>query len=81
MRHSNGFEAWRQLTLHYAGGHRAQQFSVLRTIKSPSWDSTKQFKKQYYNWLEDVNRYEAENGVGAITDHVRLATIINHIKG
>eukprot|EP00971_Amphidinium_carterae_P212231 4212158-Amphidinium_carterae.2 len=28
-RQSNGFEAWRQLPLHFAGGHRAQQFSLL----------------------------------------------------
>eukprot|EP00971_Amphidinium_carterae_P259755 5153922-Amphidinium_carterae.2 len=32
----NSFEAWRQLTLHYAGGHRAQQFSLLRTLMSPA---------------------------------------------
>eukprot|EP00971_Amphidinium_carterae_P222845 4422362-Amphidinium_carterae.1 len=50
MKQSNGFEAWRQLTLHYASGHRAQQFFLLRTIMQPSWDSktTKQFTQKYY---------------------------------
>eukprot|EP00971_Amphidinium_carterae_P277289 5503222-Amphidinium_carterae.1 len=75
MRQSNGFEAWRQLTLHYAGGHRAQQFSLLCAVMSPSWDSTKELTKHYYRWLEDINRYEAENGTN--TDHVQIATIIN----
>eukprot|EP00971_Amphidinium_carterae_P314042 6241748-Amphidinium_carterae.2 len=54
---SNGFEALRQLTLHYAGSHRAQHFSLLRTIMSPSWDSNKQFSeftKQYHRCLEDI---------------------------
>eukprot|EP00971_Amphidinium_carterae_P067990 1345642-Amphidinium_carterae.1 len=46
MRHSNGFESWRQLHLHFAGGHRAQQFSLLRAITLPTWDTnTKQFTK------------------------------------
>eukprot|EP00971_Amphidinium_carterae_P207651 4120392-Amphidinium_carterae.1 len=40
MKRSNGFKVWRQLTLHYAGGHRAQQLSLLRTIMSPSWKQT-----------------------------------------
>eukprot|EP00971_Amphidinium_carterae_P049893 983395-Amphidinium_carterae.1 len=66
MRQGNGFESWRQLhlhnRLHFAGGHRAQQFSLLRAIAQPTWDtSTKQFTKQYYKWLEDIGRYEAEN--------------------
>eukprot|EP00971_Amphidinium_carterae_P274434 5445994-Amphidinium_carterae.1 len=30
MRQSNGFESWRQLHLHFARGHGAQQFSFLR---------------------------------------------------
>eukprot|EP00971_Amphidinium_carterae_P156895 3110278-Amphidinium_carterae.2 len=82
IRQSNGFEAWRQLTLHYAGGHQAQLFALLRTITSPSWDSTtRQFTRQYYKWLEDINRYESENGQGAITNHLQIATIINHLKG
>eukprot|EP00971_Amphidinium_carterae_P312915 6218539-Amphidinium_carterae.5 len=37
MRQSNGFESWRRPQLHFAGGHRAQQFSRLRTIMQPSW--------------------------------------------
>eukprot|EP00971_Amphidinium_carterae_P255055 5063325-Amphidinium_carterae.1 len=62
MRQSNGFESWRQLRLHFAGGHRAQQLLLLRTITQPTWDkSAKQFMKQYYKWLEDIGRYEAEN--------------------
>eukprot|EP00971_Amphidinium_carterae_P086405 1709954-Amphidinium_carterae.1 len=65
-----------------ANGHRAQQFSLLRAITQPTWDtSTKQFTKQYYKWLEDIGRYEAENGVNAITDHVKIATIVNNLKG
>eukprot|EP00971_Amphidinium_carterae_P208466 4136069-Amphidinium_carterae.1 len=55
MRTANGFEAWRQLNLHYAGGHRAQQFSLLRQIMSPQWNADKHFTKQYYRWLEDIN--------------------------
>eukprot|EP00971_Amphidinium_carterae_P169129 3350520-Amphidinium_carterae.1 len=39
MRQSYGFESWRQLQLHFAGGHRAQQFSFLRAIMQPSWNS------------------------------------------
>eukprot|EP00971_Amphidinium_carterae_P059714 1181397-Amphidinium_carterae.1 len=84
MRQSNGFEVWRQLTLQKAGGHRAQPISLLRTIISPSWDSTtKQFTRQDYNyiWLEHVIRYESENGQGTITDHVKINTIITHLKG
>eukprot|EP00971_Amphidinium_carterae_P064612 1280263-Amphidinium_carterae.2 len=82
MRQSSGFEAWQQLTLHYAGGHRAQQFSLLRTIMQPSWDSTtKQFTKQYYKSLEGIRKYESENGQGSITDQVKIAAIINHLKG
>eukprot|EP00971_Amphidinium_carterae_P312644 6214004-Amphidinium_carterae.3 len=54
---------------------RAQQFSLLRTIMQPSWDSTtKHFTRQYYKWLEDINRYESENRQGSITDHVKIAT-------
>eukprot|EP00971_Amphidinium_carterae_P267544 5307141-Amphidinium_carterae.1 len=61
------------------GGHRAQQFSLLRAIMQPSWTSeTRQFTRQYYKWLEDVNRYEAENGHGSITDHVKIATVLNN---
>eukprot|EP00971_Amphidinium_carterae_P079188 1566788-Amphidinium_carterae.1 len=30
MRQSSEFKVWRQLTLHYAGAHRAQHFSLLR---------------------------------------------------
>eukprot|EP00971_Amphidinium_carterae_P124238 2461428-Amphidinium_carterae.2 len=56
--------------------NRAQQFSLLRTIMQPSWTSdTRQFTRQYYKWLEDINRYEAENGHGSITDHVKIATV------
>eukprot|EP00971_Amphidinium_carterae_P056764 1122204-Amphidinium_carterae.2 len=33
------------------------------------------FTKQYYRWLEDINRYESENG--DIADHVKIATVIN----
>eukprot|EP00971_Amphidinium_carterae_P064479 1277265-Amphidinium_carterae.2 len=63
MRQSSGFEASGQLTLHDAGGHLAQQFSPLCAIMQPSWDSTTtQFTPQCYKWLEDVNRYESENG-------------------
>eukprot|EP00971_Amphidinium_carterae_P155390 3081731-Amphidinium_carterae.2 len=81
MRQSNGFESWRQLQLHFAGGHRAQQFSLLRTIMRPSWNSnTRQFTKQYYKWLEDINRYESENGQGTINDHVKIATVVNNLK-
>eukprot|EP00971_Amphidinium_carterae_P064148 1269926-Amphidinium_carterae.1 len=63
MKQSNGFEAWRQLTLRYAGGHRAQQFSFLCTIMQASWDlTTKQFTWQHYKWLETISRYESESG-------------------
>eukprot|EP00971_Amphidinium_carterae_P143111 2835508-Amphidinium_carterae.2 len=34
MRQSNGFESCRQLQLHFAGGHRAQQFSGKATLDS-----------------------------------------------
>eukprot|EP00971_Amphidinium_carterae_P074559 1473660-Amphidinium_carterae.1 len=38
-----------------------------------------------HKWLEDINRYESENGQGSnswsITDHVKIATIINHLRG
>eukprot|EP00971_Amphidinium_carterae_P302765 6015951-Amphidinium_carterae.4 len=48
----------------------------------PSWNSdTRQFTKQYYKWLEDINRYEAENGRGTITDHVKIVTVVNNLKG
>eukprot|EP00971_Amphidinium_carterae_P253224 5027522-Amphidinium_carterae.1 len=82
MRQGNGFKSWRQSHLHFAGGHRAQQFSFLRAITQPTWDtSTKQFTKQYYKWLEDIGRYESENGHNAITEHVKIATIVNNFKG
>eukprot|EP00971_Amphidinium_carterae_P240321 4771157-Amphidinium_carterae.1 len=45
---------------------------------SPQWNAEKHFTKQYNRWLEDINRYESENG--AIADHVKIATIINHLK-
>eukprot|EP00971_Amphidinium_carterae_P122148 2418640-Amphidinium_carterae.2 len=81
MGQSNGFELWRQLQLHFAGD-RAQQFSLLRAIMQPSWNSdTRQFKKQYYKWLEDISRYESENGQGTINDHVKIATVVNNLKG
>eukprot|EP00971_Amphidinium_carterae_P011437 225181-Amphidinium_carterae.2 len=52
MRQSNGFEAWRQITLHYAGGHPAQQFSHCVQLRHRPRDSTKQFTlnftKQHY---------------------------------
>eukprot|EP00971_Amphidinium_carterae_P207736 4121892-Amphidinium_carterae.1 len=32
-------KCWRQLQLHFAGGHRAQQFSFLRAIMQGSWNS------------------------------------------
>eukprot|EP00971_Amphidinium_carterae_P038610 758960-Amphidinium_carterae.2 len=46
----------------------------------PSWDSTtKQFTRQYSSgWKTCSNRYESENGQGSITNHVKIATIINH---
>eukprot|EP00971_Amphidinium_carterae_P300908 5978892-Amphidinium_carterae.1 len=85
MRQSNGFESWRQLHLHFAGGHHAQQFSLLRAITQPTWDTnTKQFTKQYYKWLEaleEIGRYEAENGANTITEHAKIATIVNNLKG
>eukprot|EP00971_Amphidinium_carterae_P059606 1178606-Amphidinium_carterae.1 len=60
----------------------AQQFSLLRAIMQPTWDtSTKQFTKQYYKWFEDIGRYEAENGANTITEHVKIATIVNNLKG
>eukprot|EP00971_Amphidinium_carterae_P014180 279757-Amphidinium_carterae.3 len=31
---------------------------------SPNWDSNK---------LENINRYQSENGIGTITDHVKIA--------
>eukprot|EP00971_Amphidinium_carterae_P213472 4236453-Amphidinium_carterae.1 len=47
----------------------------------PNCDSTsKQFTRQYYMWLEDINRYESKNGQRSITDHVKTATIINRLK-
>eukprot|EP00971_Amphidinium_carterae_P016582 327434-Amphidinium_carterae.3 len=82
MRQSNGFESWRQLHLHFAGGHRAQKFSLLRAITQRTWDtSTKQFMKQYYKWLEDIGRYESENGANTITEYVKIAPIVNNLKG
>eukprot|EP00971_Amphidinium_carterae_P244545 4855670-Amphidinium_carterae.2 len=90
MRQSNGFESWRQLHLHFAGGRRAQQFSLPRAITQPTWDgSTKQFTKQYYIGLKtlELSRYEAENGARCqhnctiIADHVKIATIVNNLKG
>eukprot|EP00971_Amphidinium_carterae_P297987 5921169-Amphidinium_carterae.2 len=64
------------------GGERAQQFSLLRAIIQPNWTSeTRQFTRQYYKWLEDIIRYEAENGHGSITDHVKIATVVNNLKG
>eukprot|EP00971_Amphidinium_carterae_P173917 3447446-Amphidinium_carterae.1 len=81
MRQSSRFEACRQLTLHSAAGHRAQQFPLLRTLMQPNWDSTtKQLTRTYYKWLEDINRYASENGQGSIADHVSIATITNHLK-
>eukprot|EP00971_Amphidinium_carterae_P138050 2735894-Amphidinium_carterae.1 len=72
-------------TLHHAetGGHCAQQFSLLRASTQPTWDttSTKQFTKQCYKWLEDIGRYEAENGANTITEHVKIATIVNNLQG
>eukprot|EP00971_Amphidinium_carterae_P236434 4692202-Amphidinium_carterae.1 len=48
MRQSNGFEPRRQLQLHFASGHRARQFSLLRSIMQPSWGTNiRQFTKQY----------------------------------
>eukprot|EP00971_Amphidinium_carterae_P058520 1157583-Amphidinium_carterae.4 len=32
-----------------------------------------------YKWLENINRHESENG--AVADHVKIATIINHLRG
>eukprot|EP00971_Amphidinium_carterae_P089735 1776761-Amphidinium_carterae.1 len=82
MRQSNRFESWQQLQLQFAGGHRAQQFPLLRAIMQPSWTSkTGQFTRQYYKWLEDIKTYEAENGHGSITDHVKIATVVNNLKG
>eukprot|EP00971_Amphidinium_carterae_P066260 1312116-Amphidinium_carterae.1 len=82
MTQTNGFESWRQLHLHLAGGPRAQQFLFLRTISQPTWDtSTKQFTKQHHKWLEDIGRYEAEIGVNTIIEHVKIATIVSNLKG
>eukprot|EP00971_Amphidinium_carterae_P168426 3337035-Amphidinium_carterae.2 len=48
----------------------------------PSWNSdTRQLTKQYYKWLEDINRFESENGPGTINDHVKTATVVNNLKG
>eukprot|EP00971_Amphidinium_carterae_P143487 2842876-Amphidinium_carterae.2 len=44
----------------------------------PSWNSD---TRQFYKWLEDINRYESENGQGTITDHVKIATVVNNLKG
>eukprot|EP00971_Amphidinium_carterae_P228156 4525739-Amphidinium_carterae.1 len=65
-------------------GARADRAMVLSLGDNcqPTWDTnTKQFTKQYYKWLEDIGRYEAENGANTITDHVKIATIVNNIKG
>eukprot|EP00971_Amphidinium_carterae_P214099 4248914-Amphidinium_carterae.1 len=51
-------------------------------IRRPSRNSdTRQFTKQYYKWLEDINRYESENGQGTINDRVKIATVVNNLKG
>eukprot|EP00971_Amphidinium_carterae_P022159 437215-Amphidinium_carterae.2 len=42
---------------------------------------TRQFTKQYHKRLEDINRYESENGQGTINDHVKIATVVNTLKG
>eukprot|EP00971_Amphidinium_carterae_P011750 231384-Amphidinium_carterae.1 len=42
-------------------------------------EPTEEQADEYEEWLEDINRYESENG--AIADHVKIATIINHLKG
>eukprot|EP00971_Amphidinium_carterae_P155904 3090836-Amphidinium_carterae.1 len=31
--------------------------------------------------VEDIGRYEAENGADTITEHVKIATIVNNLKG
>eukprot|EP00971_Amphidinium_carterae_P153650 3046617-Amphidinium_carterae.1 len=84
MRQSNGFKSWRQLQLQFAGGHRAQHLSLLRAIMQPSLTNetrlSRQFTRQYYKWQEDINRYEAENGHGSITDHAKIATVVNNLK-
>eukprot|EP00971_Amphidinium_carterae_P313164 6223849-Amphidinium_carterae.2 len=36
---------------------------------------------QYHKWLEDINRYESEHGQGTANDHVKIATVVNNIKG
>eukprot|EP00971_Amphidinium_carterae_P330114 6462973-Amphidinium_carterae.4 len=92
MKQSSGFEAWREFTVHYAGGHRAVHNNVLfaqsEAIMQPTWDSTtEQFTRQYYEWLEDINIYKSENGVngqGSITQSQitsRLQPSINNLKG
>eukprot|EP00971_Amphidinium_carterae_P120354 2384759-Amphidinium_carterae.2 len=69
-------------TLNYVLVHStktgSEAHSIVRRImrqssafEARSWDSsTKQFTRQYYKWLEDIDRYESENGQGSITDHV-----------
>eukprot|EP00971_Amphidinium_carterae_P131816 2610912-Amphidinium_carterae.4 len=37
--------------------------------------------KTYYKWLEDINRHEAKKGRGTITDQVKIATVVNNLKG
>eukprot|EP00971_Amphidinium_carterae_P004572 91536-Amphidinium_carterae.1 len=82
MRQSNGFRILATATIAVCRSHRAQQFSLLRTIMQMSWTSeSRQFTRQYYKWLADINRYEAENGHGSITEHVKIATVVNNLKG
>eukprot|EP00971_Amphidinium_carterae_P037660 740727-Amphidinium_carterae.1 len=37
--------------------------------------------QQYCLRLEKINRYESENGQGTITDHVKIATVVNNLNG
>eukprot|EP00971_Amphidinium_carterae_P287234 5702007-Amphidinium_carterae.2 len=46
---------------------------------SQQWNDDKNFTKQHYRLLKDINHYESENG--AIAGYVKIATIIDHLKG
>eukprot|EP00971_Amphidinium_carterae_P338423 6475745-Amphidinium_carterae.1 len=69
MRQSSGFEEDTELN------------NVTLLFSSHKNATTKQFTRQCYRWLEDISRYESENGQGSITAHVKIATIINHLTG
>eukprot|EP00971_Amphidinium_carterae_P127619 2528540-Amphidinium_carterae.1 len=43
------------------------------------WNVDKYFNKQYYRWFEDIKPYESETGT--IANHMKIATVIHHLKG